>query len=152
MNITVDGININYKISGNGERYAVVLQGWGTDMGIYDSIASAIGASYRVLQFDLPGFGSSSEPPEAWNVDRFADFFLLLMNELGIDSASLIGHSYGGRIIIKLASRESIPFTIEKIVLIDSAGVLPVRSFGQKIKIRQYKILKKIFVEQGIIK
>ena len=42
MNITLNGININYKISGNGERYAVVLQGWGTEMSVYDSISSAI--------------------------------------------------------------------------------------------------------------
>jgi len=145
MKITIDGIDINYKYSGSGERYAVILQGWGTDLSVYDSVASAIEDSCRVLQFDLPGFGGSEEPPEAWNVDSYTDFFLRLMEELGIKSAALIGHSYGGRIIIKLASRKDISFNIEKIVLIDSAGVLPVRTLMQRIRIRQYKILKKLF-------
>ena len=46
-------------------------------------------------------------------------------------------------VIIKLAARESIPFEITNIILIDSAGVLPVRTTAQKWKIRKYKILKK---------
>ena len=145
MRITIDGIDIEYKFSGSGERNVVVLQGWGTELSVYDSVAAAISDSCRVLQFDLPGFGGSKEPPEAWNVDSYTDFFLRFMEELGIKSAALIGHSYGGRIIIKLASRKGIPFNIEKIVLIDSAGVLPVRSLWQKVKIGQYKILKRLF-------
>ena len=144
MNIRVDDYNICYKITGEGDETVVILQGWGTDLGVYDSVASSINEKYRVVQFDLPGFGGSDEPREAWNVDAFADFFCKFMEALEIKKAILIGHSYGGRVIIKLAARESIPFEIDRIVLIDSAGVLPKRSFSQKMKIRRYKILKKI--------
>ena len=66
------------------------------------------------------------------------------MAALGIQKATLIGHSYGGRVIIRLAARESLPFTIERIVLIDSAGILPKKTWKQKMKIRRYKVLKKI--------
>ena len=144
MRIEVDGLEISYKISGEGNRYAVMLQGWGTDLGVYDSVADAINGKYRFVQFDLPGFGSSDEPKEPWNVDAYADFFLHFMEKLGISKATLIGHSYGGRIIIKLAARESIPFEIKNIVLIDSAGIMPKRTFKQKFNIRKYKIIKKI--------
>ena len=144
MNIRVDDYNICYKITGEGDETVVILQGWGTDLGVYDSVASSINEKYRVVQFDLPGFGGSDEPREAWNVDAFADFFCKFMEALEIRKAILIGHSYGGRVIIKLAARESLPFEIDRIVLIDSAGVLPKRSFSQKMKIRRYKILKKI--------
>lgn len=145
MMLTVNGLNINYKISGSGDRYAVILQGWGTGLTVYDSVAAAFPEGYKVLQFDLPGFGESDEPPEPWDVDGFTDFFIALISELGIKKTSLIGHSYGGRMIIKLSARKDLPFEVEKIVLIDSAGVLPVRTLKQKIKIRQYKIIKKIF-------
>ncbi len=145
MNITVDGLNINYKISGSGEDCAVVLQGWGTEMGIYDSVAAALEKKLKIVQFDLPGFGKSDEPGEPWDVDRYAAFFIRFMEELHIRKASFIGHSYGGRIIIKLAASNELPFEIEKIVLIDSAGVLPERTLKQKINIRKYKILKKLF-------
>ena len=125
MNIRVDDYNICYKITGEGDETVVILQGWGTDLGVYDSVASSINEKYRVVQFDLPGFGGSDEPREAWNVDAFADFFCKFMEALEIKKAILIGHSYGGRVIIKLAARESLPFEIDRIVLIDSAGVLP---------------------------
>lgn len=144
MNIVVDGYNISYKITGTGEKTAVMLQGWGTDLGIYDSVADSINEEYRFIQFDLPGFGGSDEPREAWNVDAYADFFCRFLEALQVKSATLIGHSYGGRVIIKLASRESLPFVIERIVLIDSAGVLPRKTFSQKLKIRRYKALKKL--------
>ncbi|MBR6469429.1 MAG: alpha/beta hydrolase [Lachnospiraceae bacterium] len=144
MNISVDGLNICYKITGSGDETVVMLQGWGTDLGVYDSVANAINEKYRFIQFDLPGFGGSDEPKEPWNIDAYADFFIKFMESLDIKKATLIGHSYGGRIIIKLAARESIPFEIKNIVLIDSAGVMPKRSFKQKFNIRKYKIIKKI--------
>ena len=145
MNIEVDGYNISYKITGPEDAETVILlQGWGTDLGVYDSVANAINEKYRFVQFDLPGFGASDEPREAWNVDAYADFFCKFMQALDIKKATLIGHSYGGRIIIKLASRESIPFEIKNIVLIDSAGIMPKRSLKQRYKIRKYKIIKKI--------
>ena len=144
MNIVVDGYNICYKTTGTGDKTVVILQGWGTDLGVYDSVAGAIdGSRYRVIQFDFPGFGGSDEPKEPWDVDGFADFFCRFMEVMQVKQATLIGHSYGGRVIIKLAARESIPFEITNIILIDSAGVLPVRTTAQKWKIRKYKILKK---------
>ena len=145
MNIEVDGYNISYKITGPEDAETVILlQGWGTDLGVYDSVANAINEKYRFVQFDLPGFGGSDEPREAWNVDAYADFFCKFMQALDIKKATLIGHSYGGRIIIKLAARDSIPFEIKNIVLIDSAGIMPKRSLKQRYKIRKYKIIKKI--------
>ena len=119
-------------------------------MEIYDSVAAAVNDRYRVVQFDLPGFGSSDEPPEAWNVDAYADFFCSFLEALGIKKAVLLGHSYGGRVIIKLAARESLPFEIEKIVLVDSAGVMPERSASQKLKVKIYKIKRNFLTSKPI--
>lgn len=145
MKVEIDGYNIKYKITGDGEDTAVILQGWGTSLEAYDSVADAIKDSYRVVQLDFPGFGESDEPRQAWNVDAYADFFCSFAKTLGLRKITLIGHSYGGRVIIKLASRESIPFEIDRLVLIDSAGILPEKTPAQKLKIKEYKLLKKIF-------
>ncbi len=151
MKISIDGYDISYKISGpEGVDTLVVLQGWGTEMSLYDSVAAAVSDSYRVIQFDLPGFGNSDEPREPWNVDAYADFFCSFMEALGIKKAVLLGHSYGGRVIIKLAARESIPFEIEKIVLVDSAGVMPERSASQKFKVRMYKIKRNFLTSKPV--
>lgn len=144
MNTVINGYNICYNKKGEGDETVVILQGWGTHLGMYDSIADILKEKYTVIQFDFPGFGGSDEPREPWNVDAYADFFCELMQELGVKKATLIGHSYGGRVIIKLAARKSIPFEIKNIVLIDSAGIMPKRSFAQKMKIKRYKVLKKI--------
>ena len=145
MFIEVDGLNIAYKISGSGDDIAVILQGWGTKLAMYDTVAAAISSAYKVVQFDFPGFGDSDEPKEAWNVDAFTGFFVKLMKALDIRKASLIGHSFGGRVIIKLCSADDNPIEVDRIVLIDSAGIMPKKTFRQKVRVRQYKILKKLF-------
>ena len=151
MKISIDGYDISYKISGpESADVLVVLQGWGTEMSLYDSVAAAVNDRYRVIQFDLPGFGNSDEPREPWNVDAYADFFCSFMEALGIKKAVLLGHSYGGRVIIKLAAREIIPFEITKIVLVDSAGVMPERSASQKFKVRMYKIKRNFLTSKPV--
>lgn len=155
MNITINDYEIAYKISGpeGADKTAVILQGWGTEMGMYDSVAAAVSDCCRVVQLDLPGFGASDEPREPWNVDAYADFTCDFFDALDIKSAVLIGHSYGGRVIIKLAARQSkgdLPFDIEKIVLVDSAGVMPERSARQKLSVRRYKIKRKILTSRPV--
>ena len=51
--------------------------------------------------------------------------------------------SFGGRVIIKMASRK-LPFEIEKVILVDSAGVKPKKTAAQKLRQRNYKIGRKI--------
>ena len=152
MIMTIDGLNIKYEITGpkGRARTAVVLQGWGTDLTMYDSVAQALNDKYRVVQLDLPGFGASDEPAEPWSVDDFCDFFCKFMKELSIKKAALIGHSYGGRMIIKMAAREKLPFEISKIVLVDSAGVMPERSASQNFKVKRYKAVKKFLTSAPV--
>lgn len=152
MEIVINEYRIKYKETGTGDRTVVILQGWGTEMSLYDSMAASVSSDYRVVQFDFPGFGGSDEPREPWAVDDYADFFLRLMDKLKINKATLIGHSYGGRVIIKLASRKNLPFDIERIVLVDSAGILPVKTPKQLRKIRRYKRLKKFYSNPLIYK
>lgn len=145
MFINIDGLNINYKETGDSQKTLIILQGWGTELSVYDSIAEYMSAQYRVIQFDFPGFGNSEEPKEAFDVDKYTTFFIRFMESLGVKSAVLLGHSYGGRVIIKLLNREDYSFNVERVVLVDSAGIMPVRSLMQKLKIKKYKFVKKIY-------
>ncbi len=149
MELEIDGYKIHYKYSGreDTDHTIVILQGWGTKLELYDGMAAALSDEYRVLQFDLPGFGASTEPREAWSVDDYTEFFLKLTEALGLKKISLIGHSFGGRIIIRMGERmpkNDLPFTIEKIALVDSAGIVPEKSPEQLRKIRRYKRWKKL--------
>ena len=143
--IAIDGYDINYKITGNGPETVVILQGWGTTLEVYDSIARVLAPAYRVVQLDLPGFGGSSEPREPWDVSAYCRFFETFMSALDIKKAHLIGHSYGGRMIIRLAA-EGCSFEIGKILLVDAAGIVPKKSFATRAKIRVFKIGKWILM------
>ena len=89
--IAIDGYDINYKITGNGPETVVILQGWGTTLEVYDSIARVLAPAYRVVQLDLPGFGGSSEPREPWDVSAYCRFFETFMSALDIKKAHLSG-------------------------------------------------------------
>ncbi len=85
MNIDIDGYNIKVKITGAGEETCVMLQGWGTTLEVYDSVADALNDRYRFIQFDLPGFGGSDEPREPWNVDAYSLSFSMYSSRLSIE-------------------------------------------------------------------
>ncbi|MDD5866725.1 MAG: alpha/beta hydrolase [Lachnospiraceae bacterium] len=146
MDLTIDGKVIYYKVTGDPERdeTVVILQGWGTKCSLYDNAAQFLSDQYRVIQFDFPGFGNSEEPEEAWDVEHYVDFFLKFMRALDIHHAVLMGHSYGGRVIIRLSARHQEEFRIDRIVLVDAAGILPVKTKKQERKIRRYKRMKKL--------
>jgi pimeloyl-ACP methyl ester carboxylesterase len=139
--MNVNGVTVNYFSAGLGEA-VLFLHGWGTDFLPFKQFLDGIAAYYRVVALDLPGFGQSAEPPEAWSVDDYADFVLSFMKTLTIDRVILIGHSFGGRISIKLAARKNLPVSIEKIILVDSAGIRRKRTLKQNIRLVFYKGVK----------
>ncbi len=141
MDIVVSGIKTNYEITGEGDNI-VVLQGWGTTAELYSGLCSHLSKSHRVCVLDLPGAGKTAEPLKSMCADDYADFVLSFLGAVGIKEASLIGHSNGGRIAIKLAARPEIPLKIHKIVLMDSAGIVNEKTAKQKRKARVFKLGK----------
>ncbi|MCR4615925.1 MAG: alpha/beta hydrolase [Clostridiales bacterium] len=141
MNISINNININYRSEGAGDT-VVLLHGWGSNIKLFDGIFDLMSGKYNVVALDMPGFGLSEEPKEPWGVDEYVDFVIEFLKALGIKKASFLGHSFGGRVIIKLVNRTDLPFEIDKLVLVDSAGVKPKKSFKQKVKLRIYKMSK----------
>lgn len=141
--IDVDGIDVAYTAIGSGDKLAVVCQGWGTSFGVYEIIANAITDEYTTILFDFPGFGNTKEPNESWDVSQYSSFFVDFLEALDIKKATLIGHSYGGRVILEIASNDAYKHLIQKIVLIDSAGIMPERSSQSQFKVRWFKAFKR---------
>lgn len=120
----VDGKRVTYIDEGTGP-VVLLLHGWalGGNLPVDHSTISPPVAS--VIAPDLPGFGGSDEPDAPWCVDEYVDFVLAFAEALHIRQAVLMGHSNGGRIILKLMNRPERPLQVEKIVLIDAAGLKP---------------------------
>jgi pimeloyl-ACP methyl ester carboxylesterase len=72
-----------------------------------------------VFALDLPGFGSSDQPPDL-SFEDLPRAALGLMDHLGIERAALVGHSMGGGTVALVAARR--PERVSTLVLIDSAG------------------------------
>ena len=135
MTVNIKGLDINYICEGQGDTI-LLLHGWGSNITLFQSAIDLLKTKYRVIAMDMPGFGQSDEPREPWCVDDYTDFILDFMKEFPCERVSLLGHSFGGRVIIKLCSRQ-LPFEIDKVILVDAAGVKPKKTLKQKIK-QQY--------------
>ncbi len=143
MTIVIDGIEINYYDRGAGEA-VLFLHGWGSSLDSFAPFLDSLAGFYRVCALDLPGFGRSREPGAAWDVGDYADFVLKFIRHLGLTRVIPIGHSFGGRIIIKLAGREKPPLDFPKIILVGSAGLKPEKSLKAKIRQLSYKAVRRI--------
>lgn len=134
----VDGKRVTYIDEGTGP-VVLLLHGWGAPAETYRLIIDHLSAYCRVIAPDLPGFGGSDEPDAPWCVDDYVDFVLAFAEALHIRQAVLMGHSNGGRIILKLMNRPERPLQVEKIVLIDAAGLKPRRGPGYYARVYSYK-------------
>lgn len=118
----------------------VIMHGWGCDHTTVRSIAAALESGMHIYNLDLPGHGKSPEPPGVWGVEEYTRCVEDFIRILGIKNPVLIGHSFGGRISLLLSSRN----TVNKMVLVDAAGIKPKRSLKYHVKVKAFKATKKI--------
>ena len=133
------GGKIAYSEYGSGEELLVILHGWGCNKEMFAPIAEHLSKKYTVVVPDLPGFGESTEPPHPFTVGDYTDMIIDFIKCFGFKKVSLMGHSYGGRIIIKMFSSGSLPFEISRVCLVDAAGIKPKKTLGQKLSLLCYK-------------
>ncbi|MDR0919292.1 MAG: alpha/beta hydrolase [Oscillospiraceae bacterium] len=144
----MNNLKVNYIKQGNGDIFVFLLHGWGSSLDVYNNIIPVISDKYSVVAVDLPGMGKSEEPPFAWNVEDYAKWFESFVKGFNPEKIILFGHSFGGRIIIKLTSFTDL--NIKKIVLVDSAGIKPKKSFKAKCRQRCFKIAKRLLPQKKV--
>jgi 3-oxoadipate enol-lactonase len=95
----VNGIDINYKLEGDGDETVVLVNGLADDLETWVlQMDALLGAGYRVLRFDNRGIGGSSMPEGPYTTALFAQDAKALVDELGITDFHLLGVSMGGMI------------------------------------------------------
>ncbi len=139
MNYKYKGLNITYDIKGKGQPI-ILLHGWGTSKRTFYHLVEEIKNKYEVHTIDLIGFGQSEEPYKPLTLNDYVFFLNDYIIRNNINNPILLGHSFGGRIIIKYAS---IFNNIDKIILVDSAGIKKKINIKTKYKICKYKFLKR---------
>lgn len=139
--IIINNLLINYYYSlpdKKSFKTLVFLHGWGVDSKLWFKIVpELINKNYSMYFLDLPGFGQSQMPNTTYDVDDYKKIVYEFVKKLGLKNINLIGHSFGGRITIKLAAEN--PEFLKKVILVDAAGIIN----PSKVK-TIYKIIAKI--------
>lgn len=121
--ITVDGMRVHYLRAGDVGPPVLLLHGGGMDSASL-SWAPAIGPisqRCRVYALDWPGYGQSDSSNDAYTIEYYVGFLGRLMDELGLERASLVGISMGGGVSLGFALRS--PERVDRLVLVDSYGL-----------------------------
>ena len=135
---TLCGITLRYTVQGEG-RPMIVMHGWGCTAETVASVSRmAASAGWKVYAVDFPGFGKSTEPAEVWGVKEYTRLIEALAAHEQIENPALAGHSFGGRVGIVYASRNK----VDRMILIDAAGVKPRRPLSYYIKVYSFKASK----------
>jgi pimeloyl-ACP methyl ester carboxylesterase len=96
---SVNGIDINYKLEGDGPETVVLINGLADDLETWVfQVEALLEAGYRVLRFDNRGVGQTTAPPGPYTSRMMADDAKALVDELGITRFHLMGTSMGGMI------------------------------------------------------
>ena len=108
-----------YEVFGQEARpWIVLIHGLGLRRETWRDHVPVLAKNYRVLTFDLYGHGESALPPETPSVQLFSEQIIDLMDELGIDNASMVGFSLGGMINRRLAMDH--PKRVSSLVVLNS--------------------------------
>jgi pimeloyl-ACP methyl ester carboxylesterase len=146
--ITINGIEIAERVEGEGTP-VLLLHGWGANIGLVWPLAEAlIKHGYRCYVLDMPGFGKSPEPPQAWTVYDYAKFVVAYMDAHQLENVYLFGHSFGGRLALILGADYG--ERIKKIALSDAAGIRPKEEFWPSFRLKSYKAIRDVMAKIGL--
>ena len=105
--------------SGKGDRCVVLLHGYLESMYVWDDFVPLLTPSVRVITLDIPGHGISEVKGEVHTMDMMAAAVRDMLDALGIERVTLVGHSMGG--YVSLAFCAAYPERLDGVVLLSSS-------------------------------
>jgi pimeloyl-ACP methyl ester carboxylesterase len=115
---TINGVAVHYQMKGSGADVVLVhgitscLAQW------YVEVLPSLARQYRVTAYDLRGHGLSDITPTGYTSEALAGDLFALMDHLGIRTAAVVGHSFGGAVGLHAALLQ--PERIAGVVLLDT--------------------------------
>jgi pimeloyl-ACP methyl ester carboxylesterase len=118
--VVVNGLKIRYIVRGSGSP-VILVHGIGEFLEVWWQNIKPLSEHYRVYAMDLVGHGLSDKPAVDYSLAFATEVASGFAQALGIERASLIGHSIGGVIAMTMAI--NFPEEVDKLVLVDSGGL-----------------------------
>lgn len=119
MKTVVHNIATEYSDAGQGP-VLLMLHGWKDSLNTFDDLVKRL-PNYRIVRVDMPGFGGTEAPKDAWGVHDYVEFVRAFLEKVNVVPDVIVGHSFGGRVAIKGVGMGVLKPT--KLILIASAGL-----------------------------
>jgi pimeloyl-ACP methyl ester carboxylesterase len=144
--VSLQGMQVHVRDEGprDDPEPLLLIHGTSASLHTWDGWARALTTHRRVVRMDLPGFGLTGPAPDHdYQMVRYADFIVALMDKLGIEKAVLAGNSLGGGVAWRTAVHH--PERVSRLVLVDATGY-PLQSTSVPLgfKLAQIEWLKPI--------
>lgn len=141
MLINIDGLDIEYTEEGDGTP-VLLLHGWASSFEVYKGIINTLKNRCRVVALNFPGCGNSQTMQTPWTLDDYCNLVVKFMKAVNLENPIIFGHSHGGRVTLKMVASGMV--NPPKIVLLDSAGLIPKKTFKQKWRAKSFKTIKTV--------
>jgi pimeloyl-ACP methyl ester carboxylesterase len=100
MRVEVGGLQVAYERAGSGPPVALAHGFVGDGRSTWGSQIDALGDEFTMVAWDAPGAGGSSDPPDGFGMDDYADCFAGFLEALNIQAAHLVGLSFGAAMVL----------------------------------------------------
>lgn len=137
----INGMKIYYTEKGAGPD-VLLLHGWGASSDSWAGVMNALADKCHLIALDFPGCGKSSLPEAPLTINDYVALVMEFCAEVGFKNPILIGHSHGCRVMMKLCGAGIM--NPQKIVMIDGAGVKPKFSLKKSVKIKTFKLIRRV--------
>lgn len=115
------GNDLETRIWIKGQGPALLLiHGLAASLEIWDAVAEPLSRSFRVIAFDLPGFGRASKPDVDYRYPFFLNCLTRVYDRLGLSRAQIVGSSLGASLAIRFAA--AAPERVDRLTLAAPGG------------------------------
>ena len=118
--VTVHGHVCAYRMAGTGPAL-LLIHGLGCDSSTWLPVMAQLARRYTVIAPDLLGHGASDKPRADYTIGGYANAMRDLLTLLGIDRATVVGHSFGGGVAMQFAYQ--FPERTERMLMIAPGGL-----------------------------
>lgn len=122
--IEVNGVDVHYKVYGQGEPTFILLHGFGASLFSWREVTAPLAEFGTVIAYDRPAFGLTERPltwegANPYSQEAQVELVVGLMDALGVERAILVGNSAGGTIAMLTALKY--PQRVQSLILADPA-------------------------------
>lgn len=119
--VEMDGMQVHCRVTGSGEETIVLLHGTSSSVHTWEGWTELLNPHFRVVSFDLPGFGLTGPFPHTdYSPERYLEFIVRVLDTLDVDTFHLAGNSFGGFLAWRFAV--DFPDRVRSLVLLNSSG------------------------------